>query len=91
MEEVMRTDRSFAGRLSFVPVTNLRLEKPNLFISYYSIIHCKIYHRLQKLLRLIKEKKGAAALSIIGKKEEEKDRITGMHGTSTLIFGPIKF
>ena len=30
----MRTDRSFAGRLSFVPVTNLRPEKSNLFISY---------------------------------------------------------
>ena len=30
----MRTDRDFAGRLSFVPVTNLRPEKPNLFISY---------------------------------------------------------
>ena len=36
-------------------------------------------------------KKGAPALSIIEKKEEEKDRITAMHGTSTLIFGPIKF
>ena len=30
----MRTDRDFAGRLSFVPMTNLRPEKPNLFISY---------------------------------------------------------
>ena len=30
----MRTDRNFTGRLSFVPVTNLRPEKPNLFISY---------------------------------------------------------
>ena len=27
-------DRSFTGRLPFVPVTNLRPEKPNLFISY---------------------------------------------------------
>ena len=30
----MRTDRDFAGRLSFVPVTNLRPEELNLFISY---------------------------------------------------------
>ena len=30
----MRTDRDFAGRLSLVPVTGLRPEKLNLFISY---------------------------------------------------------
>ena len=30
----MRMDRNFAARPSFVPVTNLRPEKPNLFISY---------------------------------------------------------
>lgn len=29
MEEVMRTDRNFAARPSFVPVTNLQPEKPN--------------------------------------------------------------
>ena len=33
MEEVMRTDPNFVARLSFVPVTNLQPEKPNLFIS----------------------------------------------------------
>ena len=30
----MRMDQDFAGRLSFVPVMNLRPEKLNLFISY---------------------------------------------------------